>query len=571
MEDKIKKTIHKKFGEIAEEKFGISKGDIESALDYQREINLRIGEILLSKGVITEEQVTNILSLQFQFQILFNLINDITDLSLEVVGEINEYWFLNNEVLPAYIDKDKEKKLYFIIKDPTNTYAIELIKNEFNDLDFSFLLVDERTWQLLETSFIQENIKKNKKEIYEDEIEKLKDMASNAPIIKLVNSTISKAVESGASDIHFENLEDKLIIRYRIDGVLHIVDKFSIRLSPAIISRVKILSNLDIGEKRLPQDGRIDIKVAGRNLNIRVSTIPDINGENVVMRLLEKEESINYSLSNLGLEETDYQKLSKMIKNPFGIILVTGPTGSGKSTTLYSILKTLLTPEKKIMTVEDPIEYKISGITQIQVQSEIGLTFANVLRSILRQDPDIIMIGEIRDKETAEIAVQAALTGHLVFSTLHTNDAPSAVTRLLDIGIADYLINSTIIGVIAQRLVRTICPECKTKIKIDDILFDELKDDYDVFLKIKTNKGEGLNYSQGKGCAFCGYKGYKGRIAAFEIMEYGTSLKKALIQEGNYIFIRETAIKEGLKTLRKAGLKKWEEGTTTLEEVFRVT
>jgi len=394
----------------------------------------------------------------------------------------------------------------------------------------------------------------------EEDVGHLKDLASEAPIIRLVNLLITRAVESRASDIHIEPFEDELKVRYRIDGVLHEVESTPKRLQPAIVSRIKIMAKLNIAERRLPQDGRIKLRVGEREVDLRVSTIPVLHGESVVMRILHKE-GIVIDLDKLGFPLDTLSEFNKLIKKPNGIILVTGPTGSGKTTTLYGALDKINSPDKKIITVEDPIEYQLKGINQIQVKPKIGLNFANTLRHIVRQDPDIIMIGEIRDLETAEIAIQSALTGHLVFSTLHTNDAPSAITRLVDMGVEDFLLSSTILGVLAQRLVRIICPSCKETISS---LMDreELK---------RFGIGDDIATYRGRGCEVCAFTGYYGRTGIFELMVVDDEIRKLILKGSDANQLRETAKRQGMRSLIEDGLSKVKAGITTMSEVLRVT
>ncbi len=393
----------------------------------------------------------------------------------------------------------------------------------------------------------------------DEDIGHLKDMASEAPVIRLVNLLITRAVESRASDIHLEPFEDEVKVRYRIDGVLHDIESIPKKLQPAIISRVKIMSKLNIAERRLPQDGRIKLKIGDREIDIRVSTIPILHGESVVMRILQKE-GIVIDLNLLGFSENTLHVFNNLINKTNGIVLVTGPTGSGKTTTLYGALDKINSPDKKIITVEDPIEYQLKGINQIQVKPQIGLNFANTLRHIVRQDPDIIMIGEIRDLETAEIAIQSALTGHLVFSTLHTNDAPSAVTRLLDMGVENYLLSSTVRGILAQRLVRIICPSCK---EIDTSL------DREELYTIGISKDVILY--RGRGCERCAFTGYYGRTGIFELLVVDEDVRKLVLKNADANQIREIARQHGMITLLEDGLEKVRKGITTITEVFRVT
>jgi general secretion pathway protein E len=394
----------------------------------------------------------------------------------------------------------------------------------------------------------------------EEDIGHLKDLASEAPIIKLVNMVINRAVESRASDIHIEPFEDELKVRYRIDGVLHDIESLPKKLQAAILSRLKIMAKLNIAEKRLPQDGRIKLKVAEKDIELRVSTIPVLYGEGVVMRILQKE-GITIDLNLLGFSRQTLQAFNQLIKKPNGIVLVTGPTGSGKTTTLYGALDKINTPDKKIITVEDPIEYQLNGVNQIQMKPQIGLNFATTLRHIVRHDPDIIMIGEIRDLETAEIAIQSALTGHLVFSTLHTNDAPSAVTRLLDMGVENFLLSSTVRGVLAQRLVRVICPLCKVE---DPFPLGQEEMSHLRMGGIKT-------LYKGTGCEQCSFTGFYGRIGIFELFNVDDDIRKMILKNVDAQQMRETAKRKGMKTLLDDGLEKVKESHTTLNEVLRVT
>jgi general secretion pathway protein E len=394
----------------------------------------------------------------------------------------------------------------------------------------------------------------------EEDIGHLKDLASEAPIIKLVNLFITRAVESRASDIHIEPFDDELKIRYRIDGVLSDVESAPKRLQAAIVSRIKIMAKLNIAERRLPQDGRIRLRVGEHEIGLRVSTIPILHGESVVMRILDTE-SIVIDLEALGFLPGVLKSFDQLIKKPNGIILVTGPTGSGKTTTLYGALDKINSPDKKIITVEDPVEYQLKGINQILVKPQIGLHFANTLRHIVRQDPDVIMIGEIRDLETAEIAIQSALTGHLVLSTLHTNDAPSAITRLLDMGVENFLLSSTVRGIMAQRLIRVICPSCKEELTSSDQMQE---------LKALGVENSTILY-RGRGCEKCTYTGFMGRMGIFELLVVDDDMRKLILKKADETEIRQTARKNGMKTLLEDGLEKIRMGVTTLSEIFRVT
>jgi len=395
----------------------------------------------------------------------------------------------------------------------------------------------------------------------EEDVAHLRDLASEAPVIRLVNNLINRAVEQRASDIHVEPFENELKVRYRIDGVLHDVDTPPRRLQAAIVSRIKIMAKLNIAERRLPQDGRIKLRLMGKEIDLRVSTLPTLYGESVVLRILDRS-SIVVTLEHLGFPEDTLGLFETLIHRPYGMILVTGPTGSGKTTTLYGALDKINSPDKKIITIEDPVEYQLFGVNQIHVKPAIGLTFANGLRSIVRQDPDVIMVGEIRDAETAEIAIQAALTGHLVFSTLHTNDAAGAVSRLLEMGVEDYLLASSLLGVLAQRLVRRICKHCKQVVQADNSALQEL---------VGGNGGGAVQVYEGKGCEECAQTGYRGRCGIYELLLLNETVRQLILKRSSADVIREAAVKQGMRTLREDGWRTVRAGTTTVAEVVRVT
>jgi len=394
----------------------------------------------------------------------------------------------------------------------------------------------------------------------EEDVEHLRDMASEAPVIRMVNQMLSRAVEQRASDIHVEPFEDELRVRYRIDGVLHDMDAPSKSLSAAIISRIKLMAKLNIAERRLPQDGRIKIRLVGREIDLRVSSLPTLYGESVVLRILDRS-SISVELDTLGMEQDTLATFTHMIEQPHGLLLVTGPTGSGKTTTLYGALDKINSPELKIITIEDPVEYQLRGVNQIHVRSQIGLTFASGLRSIVRQDPDVIMIGEIRDPETAEIAIQAALTGHLVLATLHTNDAPGAVSRLLDMGVEDYLLASSLLGVLAQRLVRQLCAVCRTPAAPQAELLAE----------IGTHAAHELNVFDSVGCPQCAATGFRGRSGIYELFRVDDDIRKLIISRAASDRIKAMAVEKGMLTLRDDGWRKVRHGVTSAAEVLRVT
>lgn len=390
--------------------------------------------------------------------------------------------------------------------------------------------------------------------------EYLKDLASDAPVIRMVNHLMERALDLSASDIHFEPEEKYLMVRCRVDGVMVPIEKLPVNVQPSVSSRIKLMARLDIGEKRLPQDGRIQYTMGERTLDMRVSTLPGVHGESIVLRILDRSD-VTVSLDKLGMPEDILKPYARIIQQPHGMILITGPTGSGKTTTLYGTLEKINTGTQKIITVEDPVEYQLEGVTQIHVNAKIGLTFAAGLRSIVRQDPDIIMVGEIRDHETAEIAIESALTGHLVFSTLHTNDAAGAITRLQDMGIDTYLISSSVMVVMAQRLVRKICPHCAQEIPLTPEEAHLLNIDLRKFATIR----------RGTGCERCANTGYRGRLGLYELLIVSDEVRHVISNNGDANAIREQAVKEGMRTLRGDALTKLYNGITTPEEIVRVT
>lgn len=487
-----------------------------------------------------------------------------------VLDGISSRFIRENKIIPIEL---KNNVLKVILADPDDREIIEALKAA-SSADVVVFAGDSQTIDEYITKFYGQG-SQNMNRIIEDldqqgfeyvreeeeeDVGHLKDLASEAPIIKLVNLFISRAVESRASDIHIEPFEDELKVRYRIDGVLHDIESAPKKLQAAVVSRIKIMAKLNIAERRLPQDGRIRLRFGEREIDLRVSTIPILHGESVVMRILDQE-SIVIDLDVLGFFPETLAEFNRLIKKPNGIFLVTGPTGSGKTTTLYGALDKINSPDKKIITVEDPIEYQLKGVNQIQVKSQIGLSFASTLRHIVRQDPDVIMIGEIRDLETAEIAIQSALTGHLVFSTLHTNDAPSAITRLLDMGVENFLLSSTVRGILAQRLLRTICPQCKE--------VDTTGADQEEFRALGMT--DNVLLYRGRGCESCSHTGFYGRTGIFELLVIDDEIRKLILASADANQIRAVARQRGMRTLLEDGVKKITAGETTLNEVFRVT
>ncbi len=545
----------------------ITPEKLEIALKEQSSLGKaikRIGGILVELGFISEEDLLKALSHQLGFKYLTfsGFPKIIPDYSYPTMKFMKQY-----KLVPIGVE-DNVMKIAMV--DPLDEYAINALRVFSGKLLDIYLSSEKDIMEAIEQYFgssvqmttIMEGMREEEIEsvdIGSEDVHHLRDMAFEAPVVKLVNMLITRAVESRASDIHIEPFENNVKVRYRIDGALNELEPLPKRLQAAVISRVKIMSRLNIAERRLPQDGRIKLRVSGRDIDLRVSTIPTIFGESVVMRILDTGSTF-VVLNYLGFTDETLEKYKNLITAPYGMLLVTGPTGSGKTTTLYASLREINSADKKIITIEDPIEYQIEGINQIQVMPKIGLTFANGLRHIVRQDPDIIMVGEIRDIETADIAIHSALTGHLVFSTLHTNDAPGAVTRLLDMGIEGFLVSSSIIGVLAQRLVRLICPSCKAPF----IPPQEIAD------KIALPEPHITTY-HGKGCEECRYTGYKGRTGIFELMLMTEEVRQLVLEKASADIIRQKAISQGMQFLRDNGLQKIKDGFTTIEEVLRVT
>jgi len=450
----------------------------------------------------------------------------------------------------------KENTLTLAMADPLDFETIAAVRS-FSGLDIRTVLAPEQ--EILDA--LERHYGETERQTFTEggdeenaNLEHLRDMASEAPVIRLVNAMIADAIEKRASDIHIEPFEKEFRVRFRVDGVLFNQDMPPRELKAAIISRLKLMAKLNIAERRMPQDGRIKIKILGREVDLRVSTLPTLYGESVVMRLLDRSAGDFYDLRRLGFDDRMLSRMEYFTSLPHGMFLVTGPTGSGKSTTLYSALKRINLPDKKIITIEDPVEYQMDGINQIHVNPQIGLTFATGLRHIVRQDPDVIMVGEIRDRETADIAIRAALTGHLVFSTLHTNDAPSAVARLIDMGVENYLVTSSLVAVLAQRLVRLICSQCKESAGYT-----------------LSPDGEMVETFRGAGCADCNGRGYTSRVGVFEMMEVNDELRKLIMTNADASVLTQVSRRNGMRNLREDAWKKIEAGVTTVAEVLRVT
>ena len=545
--------------------------DPEKLLQAQRlqqdEPGTRIGELLLRLGMVTALDIAQTLAVQLNLPLMAT-----TDYpEFPVLEErVSTRFLRETQSLPVAED---ETRVVVAMADPRDTYTIDafrVLTGRIVEVRVAardeFEAAFERLYGTGRTAMgqIVENIESVDVQDFDDDVQHLKDLASEAPVIRLVGLIIRRALETRASDIHIEPFENRLIVRYRVDGVMHEVESPPRRLSAAVISRVKIMANLDIAERRLPQDGRIKLRILGKEIDLRVSTVPTMHGESVVMRILDKG-GVPLDFTSLGFEPDLLEKFNEILLRPHGILLVTGPTGSGKTTTLYTALSKLNQPDVKILTVEDPVEYQMEGINQIQVKPQIDLTFANALRSIVRQDPDVIMIGEIRDLETAQIAVQSALTGHLVLSTLHTNDAASTVNRLLDMGMQDYLLTSTVIGIQAQRLVRTLCRECRRAYRA----LPEVVAETGLGRFVKA--GGEVTLFEPVGCEACARTGFIGRVAIMEIMPMSDGIRSLVMRHANSGEIQKQAAAEGMMAMYDHGLRKVLAGTTTLEEVLRVT
>ena len=558
-------------GEILLSRSKLDPANLERALQVQQTLKggsayEKLGAILMRLGMVSARDLAEALALQRGW-----IIADADDFpELPILEEqVSARFIKEHQVIPIAED---DIEVTVAMADPADQFASQalamatgrrIIAKLMATSDFEVAF--ERLYGSGKSSMGQiiDNIATRDEEQEFGDIEQLKDLASEAPVIRLVNLVISHALERRASDVHIEPFENRLIVRYRIDGVLHETESPPRRLSAAVISRIKIMANLDIAERRLPQDGRIKLRIQGKEIDLRVSTVPTMHGESVVMRILDKG-GVALDFNSLGFDADNLKIFLDVLMQPHGIILVTGPTGSGKTTTLYTALDRLNNPDVKILTVEDPVEYQMPGINQIQVKPQINLTFANALRSIVRQDPDVIMIGEIRDLETAQIAVQSALTGHMVLSTIHTNDAASTVNRLLDMGVEDYLLTSTVNGILAQRLVRKLCLHCRKPYKALPEVVSQMG------LQRYAQESE-IHLYHPSGCEECAGTGYRGRICIIEMLPMSDAIRSLIMRHATSGEIRGQAVKEGMLTMYENGLKKSVEGITTIEEVLRVT
>ena len=553
-------------GELLVERQKLADADLQRARRVQKGTGEALDTLLVKLGLVSERDLAEALAAHLNLPLVRP--GDYPEVPA-TNGGVSPRFLKESRVIPLFED---EQGLTVAMSNPTDDYVLSALRLATgktitprvgipSELDVAF----ERLYgggrsamgQIVDSIGLADNLTD------EEQIQHLKDLASEAPVIRLVNLMIARAVESRASDIHIEPFENRLKVRYRVDGVLREVESPPSRLSAAVISRIKIMAKLNIAERRLPQDGRIQLRAQGKEIDLRVSTVPTLWGESVVMRILDKA-SVVLDFEVLGFGPRTLKRFLDILHLPHGILLVTGPTGSGKTTTLYTALQTLNTPERKILTVEDPVEYQLEGINQIQAKPQINLTFANALRSIVRQDPDVIMIGEMRDLETAGIAVQSALTGHLVLSTLHTNDSAGSITRLLDMGVDDYLLTSTISGILAQRLVRLLCVNCRQPYPALPELVEEMR------LR-RFSEGRDITLYKAIGCEQCGGTGYRGRAAIMEFLVMSDPLRRMVLKHADATELQVEAQKEGMDTMYEDGLRKAVAGLTTIEEVLRVT
>lgn len=563
----------RKLGRVLTKMGKVSREQVHEALEVQKSKKAPIGQLLVELGHCSQTDISEALAGQAGMQY-----TDLTKFSLpdalkDVVPSENVRQF---EVIPVEFNATS-RRLRIAMKSPNNFRAVDDLRVLLN-MNVEAVVADptlidavikkhfskvESVTDVVSNLAADDKFKgldaKGDKSI---DLDALTDAANDNQVIKLINLVLLQAIKDRASDVHFEPFENEFKMRYRIDGVLYEMVPPPKQLGPAITSRVKVMANLDIAERRLPQDGRIELTVGGKQVDLRIAILPTIHGESCVMRVLDRS-NVELSLDRIGLLQEDFVLFDKLIHKPNGIVVVTGPTGSGKTTTLYAALARLNDIETKILTAEDPVEYDIDGLCQCQMNADAGLTFAKALRSFLRQDPDVILVGEIRDLETAQIAVQASLTGHLVLSTLHTNDAPSSIVRLVDLGVESFLLTATLEGIVAQRLVRTICKQCKEPF--------EPKEEELMELNLRPDDIRGKKFFRGRGCDNCNKSGYRGRMALFEIMSVDDEMRELIMKQANTTVLRVHARKRGMRTLRECGLLAMYDGRTTIDEVVRET
>jgi len=562
----------KLLGQILKEMGVCHEGMIQEALSAQRQEGGQIGQILIRAGHLDESNLLKALGVQAGMEIV-----DLAAVKVdpEAVKRIDYNMASMFGIFPYAFNA--QGALLVAMANPMNLAVLDDVQFMAN-CEVAGAVADEGAIKKATEQFYDQKESTAARMEREDAVEEttggagstdgpvdLSDaeaMAQSAPVIKLLNHILAQAIQDQAADIHLEPFETDFKVRYRVDGVLYELDPPPKHIAPALISRVKVMAGLDISETRLPQDGRVELAIGGRAVDLRVSTLPTMFGESCVMRILDRS-VVSLDMAQLGLREHELKIIRRMLKLPHGIILVTGPTGSGKTTTLYSALREANVITRKIITTEDPVEYDLEGIMQVQVNEDIGVTFAKCLRSILRQDPDMILIGEIRDKETAEMAIQSSLTGHVVFSTLHTNDAPLAITRLVDMGVESFLVSATLEAVVAQRLIRKVCTKCRT--------FYEPSEEALMELELTPDQVVGKKFAFGKGCEHCHYTGYRGRTGIYEIMTVTERLRQLIMDNVPTSRIRDAALEEGMSTLRESGLLAIFDGITTIEEVVRET
>jgi type IV pilus assembly protein PilB len=569
-----KRVSRARLGELLVAEGVISPEQLHDALREHRRSKERLGAVLARRGLVTEERLVELLSREHGLPSVDVRHQAITP---DILSLVPAHIARKHEVLPI---SRVDGALTVAMSDPTNVVAMDEIAATTRLTVLPVIAAGAAIRAAIDRHYakpiaagsmddVLAELNDATVEVVEEDaraqqgdVVELRDAADGAPVVKFVNKVLLDAIRRGASDLHWEPYEKNFRIRFRIDGVMHEMISPPKKVEPAVISRLKIMANLDISERRLPQDGRIKLRHGSREIDFRVSILPTIFGEKAVMRILDKE-SLQLDLTKLGFDAWAYEKFNDAIHQPYGMVLITGPTGSGKTTTLYSAISTINSPDHNIMTAEDPVEYNLKGVNQVQVNDGIGRTFAMVLRSFLRQDPDVILVGETRDLETAQISVRAALTGHLVFTTLHTNDCPSTVARLVDMGIPPFLLSSALLMMLAQRLGRRICKDCKQPV-------EGREEDLVRYGHVPQGRGP-VTFYRGAGCASCNNTGMRGRVAIYEVMPISETLRDMILEEASTAELREQAQKEGMKTLRQAGLAKVVEGVTTLEEVLRVT
>lgn len=561
-------TLHRtRLGDMLVVAGALSDDQLEWALDRQKESYQRLGEILLEAKLVSDDDVTEARALQLDMPYL--QLNEF-QIRPEVAKLVPEHISRTYNLIPV---SSTTTKVAVAMSNPMDVEAIDTVQRCAKKRVVPILASEARVQVALEqaygasggediTATIEEaigDIEVQSSDYISDDVAEERRQSTQAPVVKTVNLVLQEAVKQKASDIHFEPRANTLEIRYRLDGALQHIRNLPKQLQPAVLSRIKIMAEMDIAEKRMPQDGRIKMKIFGRRVDLRISSLPTQYGERIVIRILDRGAQ-QVSIESLGFGDAELHTFQRLIHKPYGIILVTGPTGSGKTTTLYSALSAIRSVESNIMTCEDPIEYELEGVSQSAVNVRAGLTFAAQLRAILRQDPDIILVGEVRDQETAEVAFQAAMTGHLVFSTLHCNDAPSAITRLIDMGVEPYLIGSSVVGVIGQRLVRTLCPRCKAPYQPT---LEEL-----TILDLQDREGE-VPFYKPVGCSVCNMRGYAGRIAVFEVMAVSEEIRRLTITNPTGDQVKELALKTGMRTMKDHAADKVLAGLTSIDEVRR--